>query len=66
MATISVIVITKNEEQNLPRLLASIRFADEIVINDSGSRDRTLEIAREHNCKIIRSESSFVLPNKGT
>ncbi len=56
MATISVIVITNNEEHNLPRLLASVKFADEIIINDSGSHDRTLEIARQHNCKIIQSE----------
>jgi glycosyltransferase involved in cell wall biosynthesis len=56
MATISVIVITNNEEQNLPRMLASVKFADEIIINDSGSHDRTLEIARQHNCIIIQSE----------
>jgi glycosyltransferase involved in cell wall biosynthesis len=56
MATIAVIIITRDEEQNLPRLLASVGFADEIIINDSGSRDRTLVIARQHNCKIIQSE----------
>jgi glycosyltransferase involved in cell wall biosynthesis len=58
MATITVIVITNNEEQNLPRMLASVKFADEIIINDSGSRDRTLEIARQRNCKIIQTEFS--------
>lgn len=56
MATIAVIVITRDEEQNLPRMLASVGFADEIIINDSGSRDRTLEIARQHSCQIIQSK----------
>ncbi len=56
MATLSVIVITNNEEKNLRRLLESVKFADEIVINDSGSTDATLEIAKSYGCKIIRSE----------
>ncbi len=56
MAKLSVIIITNNEEANLPRCLKSVDFADEIIINDSGSADRTLEIAREHNCRIIETE----------
>ena len=43
---LSVAIITLNEEANLPRTLASVRFADEIIILDSGSTDGTLEIAR--------------------
>lgn len=43
--TLSVAIITLNEEANLARTLASVQFADEIVILDSGSTDRTLEIA---------------------
>ena len=45
-STLSVAIITLNEEANLPRTLASVRFAEEIVVLDSGSTDRTLEIAR--------------------
>ena len=51
--TLSVAMITMNEEQNLPRTLDSVRFADEIIIVDSFSTDRTLEIARSHNAKVF-------------
>lgn len=53
---LSVIIITKDEEKNLRRCLESVRFADEIVVNDSGSRDKTLEIAVEFGCKIINTD----------
>jgi glycosyltransferase involved in cell wall biosynthesis len=51
--TLSVAIITLNEEANLARTLASVQFADEIIILDSGSTDRTLEIAHAHNAKVI-------------
>jgi glycosyltransferase involved in cell wall biosynthesis len=50
---LSVAIITLNEEENLPRTLASVQFADEILVIDSGSTDRTLEIAREYGAKVI-------------
>lgn len=53
MPRLSVILITLNEERNLRRCLESVSFADEIVLNDTGSTDRTLEIAREFNCRIL-------------
>lgn len=53
MATIGVVMITLNEERNVGRALASVKFADEIVVCDSQSTDRTTEIAREHGCLII-------------
>jgi glycosyltransferase involved in cell wall biosynthesis len=53
MPSLSVIVITCNEEMNLGRMLDSVKFADEIIINDSGSTDHTIEIAREYHCKIM-------------
>lgn len=48
MADVTIIVLTKNEEINLPDCLASVKdFAKRVVVVDSGSTDRTEEIARE-------------------
>jgi glycosyltransferase involved in cell wall biosynthesis len=49
--TLSVAMIAMNEEANLARTLESVRWADEIVIVDSGSKDRTLEIAGSFGAK---------------
>ncbi len=59
--TLSVAIITLNEEENLPRTLESVKdlvreLGGEIVIVDSGSTDRTLDIAREYGAKVL-SES---------
>jgi glycosyltransferase involved in cell wall biosynthesis len=50
---ISVMIPTLNEEANLPRCLDHLRWADEIVIVDSGSKDATCDIARAYGAKII-------------
>jgi glycosyltransferase involved in cell wall biosynthesis len=51
--TLSVAMITMNEEGNLPRTLDSVSFADEIVIVDSFSTDGTPEIAKCYNAKFF-------------
>lgn len=52
---LSVIVITKNEAANLPDCLASVAFADEVVVLDSGSQDDTLAIARASGARVLQS-----------
>lgn len=51
--TLSVAIITRNEEANLARTLNSVRWADEIVVVDCGSTDRTAEIARSFGAKFF-------------
>lgn len=54
---ISACIITHNEEANLARCLESIKdLADEIIIVDSGSTDRTPFIATDHNARFIRHD----------
>ena len=54
---LSIIIPTLNEEKYLPLLLESIKkqkFGDyEMILADAGSQDKTLEIAKKYNCKII-------------
>lgn len=54
--SLSVAIITKNEEANLRRTLESIRWADEIVVVDSGSTDGTVEIAWSFGAKVIQEK----------
>ncbi|HTK03368.1 MAG TPA: glycosyltransferase family 2 protein, partial [Alphaproteobacteria bacterium] len=54
MAKISVVINTINEEQALPRALASVRnLADEIVVVDMESIDKTVEIAKKLGAKVF-------------
>ena len=62
--TLSVVLITQNEERNLPRTLESVMplvrdSKGEIIVVDSGSTDRTVEIAQSFGAKV------FVEPWKG-
>lgn len=58
--SLSVAIITFNEERNLRRTLESLRgLADEVIVLDNGSTDRTVEIAREFGASV------FVEPWKG-
>lgn len=56
MKNLSVAIITKNEEQNLPNCLKSIEWVDDIVVVDSGSEDRTRTICKEFGCRCYESE----------
>jgi glycosyltransferase involved in cell wall biosynthesis len=52
---ISATIITHDEERNLPRAIESLRCADEILVVDSGSSDRTREIAEKLGARVIES-----------
>jgi glycosyltransferase involved in cell wall biosynthesis len=56
MPRLSVTVIALNEEANIVPCLESVRFADEIVVVDSGSTDGTLELARNFTDRIFSTE----------
>jgi glycosyltransferase involved in cell wall biosynthesis len=49
---LSVIVITKNEEASIGACLASVDWADEIIVVDSGSTDGTVDVCRRHTDKV--------------
>lgn len=60
---ISAVVHTYNEEKNIARCLSSLSFADEIVVIDMNSSDRTREIAKEYKAKVfIHPYTGFVEP----
>jgi glycosyltransferase involved in cell wall biosynthesis len=52
MMKLSVIIITCNEEETLRDCLESVAFADEVIVLDSGSTDRTVEIARSMGARL--------------
>ena len=53
---ISIIIFTLNEESNLVTVLESIADFDDVVIYDSYSTDRTVDIARERNVRVVQRE----------
>lgn len=62
--TISVCIICFNEETNIRRYLESSKWADEIIVVDSMSQDRTAEIAREYTDKVYQKAWSGYVEQK--
>jgi glycosyltransferase involved in cell wall biosynthesis len=56
MATLTVVVLTLNEEANIAACLEGVRWADEVMVLDSGSTDRTVEIARRFTPHVLAVE----------
>ncbi len=52
---ISAAIITLNEQRKLPRAIESLRCCDEIVVLDSGSTDRTVEVAEKLGARVIET-----------
>jgi glycosyltransferase involved in cell wall biosynthesis len=62
---VSAFIITKNEEARLPRTLAALRsWVDEIIVVDSGSADRTVEIARSMGATVLHRDWTGYGPQK--
>jgi len=64
MENISVIIITKNEEKNIEACLKSVDWADEIILVDSESEDKTVEIAGNFTDKIFIKKWEGFVPQK--
>jgi glycosyltransferase involved in cell wall biosynthesis len=62
--SVSVIVPIKNDAANLPRCLASVKWADEILVVDSASTDGSIAIAQQHGAKVVQFEFNGTWPKK--
>lgn len=56
MNKISAVILSFNSEELIKDCLESVKFCDEIIVVDAGSKDKTLEIAKEYNAKIFNFE----------
>ena len=54
MAPVSILILTKNEEINIERCLQAVSWADDIVVYDSYSDDRTVELAEKMGARIVQ------------
>lgn len=52
--SISILILTLNEEANLPDCLQSVKWSDDIVVLDSFSTDRTVKIAEEMGARVVQ------------
>ena len=54
METLSVIILAKNEQQNIKECIETVQFADEILVIDDYSTDDTAEIAMSMGAKVVQ------------
>ena len=64
---LSVIILTKNEEERIGVCLESVKWADEIIVVDNGSTDNTLDLVKKYTDKIFtfKDQDFSTLRNKG-
>ena len=53
-APVSVLILTYNEEANLPRCLDGVAWADDVLVLDSFSTDQTVEVARQLGARVLQ------------
>lgn len=61
MAKLSVVISAFNEEKNIKECLESVNWADEIILVDSGSTDKTVEIAKNYQVKVFPRPNNLML-----
>jgi len=54
MSGVSILILTLNEEINLPACIDSCAWSDDIVVFDSMSKDRTLQVAQEKGARVVQ------------
>lgn len=54
---LSIVIIAKNEEDVIKDCLESVRWADEVILLEGNSSDKTIEIARKYNIRIVPQKS---------
>ncbi len=58
MSKVSAVISAYNEEKNIETCLKSLKFADEIVVIDNSSQDKTVEIAKKYTSKIFSQKNN--------
>lgn len=61
METISIVLSVRNEEEKIERTLAAIGWADEIIVVDNESTDKTAKLARRYGATVIRGKNNPML-----
>jgi glycosyltransferase involved in cell wall biosynthesis len=54
--TLSIVIVAKDEADNIAECVASARFADEVLVLDSGSGDATVALAREAGARVVQTD----------
>lgn len=54
MATVSVIILARNEEHNIHDCIESVQFADEVLVIDDFSTDNTVTIAEDMGARVVQ------------
>ena len=63
-ASISAVIICLNEQSNIERCLKSLNWVDEVIVYDSGSTDKTIDIAQQYGAKVVQGDWLGFGPSK--